>query len=263
MIVNWPSCACGGSSFCGRSDSSHWKRLACCSLAIRQWQRSPASRPVAAQQRVTLEEWRALVQVALDFHIRGRKSVAIPRDMLRWIGYPGVPTIVIAPGQAKTSHNQRLWPSARTAVTRRSRLVRLLGYALRLDPEQAADQALIEEWLYALWQAVQPLLSRTESGYYLELDQQAEIVQVREAWLCPVTRRLLPSTFRGITPYLPEKPCDALARCQQGRNASLAASFLAGSGARGAEQWLETDPTILALRALGAWTERERPYRPL
>jgi hypothetical protein len=38
---------------------------------------------VVAQNGVTLEEWRALVQVTLDFHIRGSKSVAIPDDMLR------------------------------------------------------------------------------------------------------------------------------------------------------------------------------------
>jgi hypothetical protein len=86
---------------------------------------------VAAQCGVTLEEWRALAQVALDFHIRGRKSVAIPRDMLRWIGYPGVPTVVLAPGQAKTSLNQCPWPSTRTAVTRRSRP----GAAARLCPQ--------------------------------------------------------------------------------------------------------------------------------
>jgi DEAD/DEAH box helicase domain-containing protein len=210
--------------------------------------------PVAAQQRITLEEWQALVQVTLDFHIRGGKSVAIPRDMLRWIGYPGLPTIVIAPGQTKTSKNQRLWPSARTAATRRSRLVRLLAYALRLDPEQVADQALIEEWLYALWQAVQPLLGRTESGYYLELDQQAEIVQVHEAWLCPVTRRLLPITFRAITPYLPEKPCDALALCQRVAMPVLPHPFWLETASEAAEQWLETEPTILALREVGAWT---------
>jgi hypothetical protein len=80
--------------------------------------------------------------------------------MLRWIGYPGKPTFAIAPGQTKTSQYQRLWPSASTAVKRRSRLVRLLAYALKLDLEQVADQALIEEFLYTLWQAVQPLLRR-------------------------------------------------------------------------------------------------------
>jgi len=209
---------------------------------------------VAAQHGVTLEEWRSLVQVTLDLQIRGRMTVAIPRDMLRWIGYPGKPTLAIAPGQAKTSQEQRLWPSASTAVTRRARLVRLLAYALRLDPEQVADQTLIEEFLYALWHAVQPLLSRTELGYHLELGQQAEIVQVREAWLCPVTHRLLPITFRGITPYLPEKSDDALARCQQVEIPVMPHPFWLEAEPDSVERWLETDPIILSLRALGAWS---------
>jgi DEAD/DEAH box helicase domain-containing protein len=209
---------------------------------------------VAAQHGVILEEWRALVQVALDFHVRGSKSVAIPLDMLRWIGYPGVPTVAIAPGQTKTSRRQRPWPSTRTVGTRRSRLVRLLVYALGLDPEQTADQALIEEFLHAVWEAVRPLLSRTESGYHLELGQQAEIVQVREAWLCPVTRRLLPITFRGITPYLPEKSSDDLTRCQKVDMPVLLHPFWLETEPEAAEQWLERDPAIFSLRALGAWT---------
>ena len=209
---------------------------------------------VAAQHGVTLEEWRALVQVTIDFHIRGSKSVAIARDMLRWIGYPGVPTLIVAPGQPKTSPTQRFWPSARTVVTRRSRLVRLLVYTLRLDPEPTADQTLIEEFLHALWEAVRPLLSRTESGYHLEPGQQAEIMQVREAWLCPVTRRLLPITFRGITPYLPEKPREDLAQCQKVAMPVLPHPFWLEAEPDAAEQWLETDPTIRSLRTLGAWS---------
>ena len=210
--------------------------------------------PVAAQHGVTLEEWRSLVQVALDFHIRGSQSVAIPRDMLRWIGYPGKPTLVIAPGREKSAKNQRFWPSVRTAATRRSRLVRLLAYALGLNPEQSEDQARIEEFLYALWESVEPLLSRTESGYHLELGQQAEIVQVREAWLCPVTRRLLPVTFRGITPYLPEKPDDDLARCQKVDMPVVPYPFWLAAEPKAAEQWLETDPAIYRLRASGVWS---------
>lgn len=209
---------------------------------------------VATQRGMTLEEWRTLVQVTLDLQIRGRISVAIPHDMRRWIGYPGKPTLAIAPGQTKTSQDQRLWPSASTAVTRRSRLVRLLVCALSLDPEQVADQALVEEFLHALWQAVRPLLSRTESGYYLELGQQAEIVQVREAWLCPVTHRLLPITLRGITPYLPEKPGDDLARCQKIESPVVPHPFWLEAEPDAAERWLETEPIILSLRALGAWS---------
>ena len=209
---------------------------------------------VAAQHQVTLEEWQRLVQVAIDFQIRGRKSVAIPGDMLRWIGYPGVPTVAIGPGQTKTSRNQCSWPSARTTLTRRSRLVRLLVYALRLNPEQAADQALIEEFLHALWIAVHPILSRTEAGYILDLAQRAEIVQVQEAWLCPVTRRILPVTFRRITPYLPGQAHDDLALCQKVNMPAVPYPFWLETDSEHADQWLETDPSIRALRASGAWS---------
>ncbi len=210
--------------------------------------------PVAAHHGVKLEEWRSLVRVTLDFYIRGGQSVTIPRDMLRWTGYPGSPTLVIAPRQEKVTKDQRSWPSVRTAATRRSRLVRLLAYALRLNPEQSQDQGQIQEFLDVLWKDVKPLLNRTESGYNLELGQQAEIMQVREAWLCPVTRRLLPVTFRGVTPYLPEKPDDDLARCQKVDMPVVPHPFWLEADQEAAEQWLETDPAVCRLRDLGVWS---------
>lgn len=48
---------------------------------------------VVAQLATSLDDWQSLVQVAMDFAIRLSKSVAIPEDMLRWIGYPGRPTM--------------------------------------------------------------------------------------------------------------------------------------------------------------------------
>jgi hypothetical protein len=209
---------------------------------------------VAAQHQVTLQEWQSLVRMTLDFQIRVRKSVAIPRDMLRWIGYPGVPTVTIGPEQRKTQKFQLTWPSTRTVVTRRSRLVRLLAYTLKLNLEQTTDQALIEEFLHALWEAVRPLLSRNESGYFLELDRQAEIVQVNEAWLCPVTRRLLPITFRGVTPYLPEQPDASLALCQKVDMPTVPHPFWLEADHKQTEHWLETDPAIRDLRTSGAWS---------
>lgn len=141
-----------------------------------------------------------------------------------------------------------------------SRLVRLLAYALGLDRERPADQAQIEEILDALWRDARPVLSRTESGYHLDPGQQAEIVQVREAWLCPVTRRLLPVTFRGITPYLPEKSDpeklgDELVRCQKVDMPVVPAPFWLESEPQAAERWLETEPAILPLRAQGVWSD--------
>ena len=220
--------------------------------AVARIMRVPA---VAAQHGVTLTEWQSLVRVAVDWQIRGRMSVAISHDMLRWIGYPGIPTVAVAAGQRHTVRTQRPWPSARTAGTRRSRLMRLLAYALGLPLEQKATQALLDELLHALWEAVRPLLSRTEFGYYLEPGQQAEIVQVRDAWLCPVTRRLLPVTFRGITPYLIAQPHGALARCQQVTMPVVPHPFWLDTTPDEVAQWLETDPAMVALRTLGVWTD--------
>jgi hypothetical protein len=210
---------------------------------------------VAAQLQITLDDWRALAQIAVDFFIRQNKSVAIPDDILRWIGYPGRPTLVIGPGQEKVFFHQRPWPSTRSVVRQRSRLVRLLAHALHKDIAQKDNQEIIEELLIALWSDVQGLLSRTEHGYHLDMGQQAEIIQVREAWLCPVTRRLLPATFKGTTPYLPENPAKELAECLKFTMPLLPHPFWLESSPTAADVWLESDARVLQLRALGVWTD--------
>jgi hypothetical protein len=86
---------------------------------------------------------------------------------------------------------------------------------------------------------------------------------VREAWFCPVTHRLLPITFRGITPYLSDKSGDDLARCQKVEMPVVPHPFWLEAEPDAAGRWLETDPTILSLRALGAWSNVERSYCPL
>jgi len=212
--------------------------------------------PVAAQRKITIKEWRSLAQVVLDFQIRGRKSVAMPRDTLRWLGYPGAPSYALALGQEKKQHNQQLWPSTVSTINRRSRLVQLLAYAEGLNLEDHADRSVIEELLLALWVAIRPLLSLTETGRHLELSQQAEIIQVREAWLCPVTRRLLPVVYKDVTPYLPLNAASReIAICQKFEMPALPDPFWSKDGPKGAEHWLETNKDLIRLRQLGVWTD--------
>ena len=212
--------------------------------------------PVAAQRQINLAEWRSLVQIVLDFQIRGRMSVAIPTDTLDWLGYPGKPTYVLAPDSEKTNPSQQLWPSTASAAKRRSRIVQLLAYAEKLNLEDPGDQSVIEELLIAIWAAVRPLLSKTEMGRHLELAQQAEIVQVKEAWLCPVTRRLVPVTFKNITPYLPINAASPeIAICQEVKMPTLPAPFWLEHGPEAPQQWLESDQDVNHLRKLGVWTD--------
>ncbi|NEV60366.1 DEAD/DEAH box helicase [Thiorhodococcus minor] len=217
-----------------------------------------AQPPAVMRQRgVKPEEWRALLQVGIDYFIRsGSPGIAAPPDVIRWLGYPGRPSVLLAPGQLKDRKIQRAWPSASSPHAKRNRLVRLIGHLFKLDLANTEQTMQLEEILKTLWDGIRPVLSQTEYGFHLELDKQAELMEVREAWFCPVTRRLLPITCRGMTPYLPGAPApDQLARCEPVEMPRIPDPFWLESAPEAAEAWLESDPRVQRLRSLGAWPD--------
>ena len=253
---NWQSCVYGVNFSSVPNDNFPWKAWAFYvwhTLRSKEQKRFPLLRPNAKLPLRNGVHWH---RSRLDFQIRGRMSVAIPRDTLRWLGYPGAPSYALAPGQDKIQRNQQLWPSTASAINRRSRLVQLLAYAEGLNLEDHGARSVVEELLLALWVAISPLLSLTETGRHLELSQQVEIVEVREAWLCPVTRRLLPVVYKDVTPYLPPNAGSReLAICHKVEMPTLPDPFWLENGPQATEQWLESNKELLRLRQLGVWTD--------
>ena len=216
---------------------------------------------------VTADDWRALLQVAIDYFLRsGSPAVAVPPDVVRWLGYPGRPSWQLTPDQVRDRKLQRTWPSACAPQWKRNRLVRLLAHAFRLDPGDAEACHHLDEMLRAIWDGVRPVLTLGENGYRLELEQQADLAEVGGAWLCPVTRRLLPIAFRGLTPYLPGLlTADELAVALRVHMPRLPHPFWSGKTLEDADQWLEEDPSVRTLRELGAWiniSDRMARYSP-
>ena len=218
-----------------------------------------ADPPAVMQQlSVTPEEWRALLQIAVDYFLRsGKPTVQAPPDVIRWLGYPGWPSFLLTPGTPITNRKiQRAWPSANSRSAKRNRLIRLLGHVFRLDIDDAEQRGQIGEMLIAIWDGIRPLLSQTENGFQLELDTQAVLTEVREAWFCPMTRRLLPAAFSETTPYLPALPApETLTRCQRVAIPRVPHPFWLGCDPAEADAWLESDPQVRALRTLGAWPD--------
>lgn len=218
---------------------------------------------VIKQRGIKSDEWHALLQVALDFHIRGGKSVTIAPDIGRWLGYPGIPTIQLPPGMAKpgTASKKekrilRLWPATDSNNPYASRLIRILAFAFKLDAKNENHRGQLNELLVAVWQGIRTNLSQGEKGFQIELEKQALLQIVREAWFCPVTRRLLPVTFRGISPYLPEPDvADDMVLCTKVTMPELLKPFWFGCDIHEADSWLETNPEIAKLRELGAWSD--------
>ena len=215
--------------------------------------------PAVMQQRgIKPEEWRALLQIAVDYFLRsGKPAIQAPPDVIRWLGYPGWPSVLLTPGTPVTNRKiQRSWPAANSRWGKRNRLIRLLGHVFRLDIDDAEQRSQIEEMLIAIWYGIRPLLSQTENGFQLELDKQAVLTEVREAWFCPMTRRLLPVAFRETTPYLPALPApETLTRCQRVAMPRVPYPFWLGRNPEAADAWLESDPQVHTLRNMGAWPD--------
>jgi argininosuccinate lyase len=106
------------------------------------------------------------------------------------------------------------------------------------------------------------LLQNTGEGYRLNLAEQGRFRLVREAWHCPLTRRLLDTTLRGQSPYLPRTWVGgAPVRLTM---PTLAHPFPHVSGVAVAEvlRWLENDPDVLAARADEAGTGDDAAFLP-
>lgn len=217
-----------------------------------------ADAPAVMKQRgVKPEEWRALLQVTVDNILRSSSPpIAVAPDVVRWFGYSSRPSALLPPSGNKTKDIQRSWSSANSRWAKRNRLIRLLGHVFRLDIDDAEQRGQIDEMLIAIWDGIRPLLSQTENGFQLELDKQAVLTEMHEAWFCPMTRRLLPAAFRETTPYLPALPApEALAHCQRVTMPRVPYPFWLGCDPEEADTWLKSDPQVCALRALGAWPD--------
>ena len=224
--------------------------------------------PVMQAHGVTPDDWRALLRITIDFYLRsGSPAVAALPNVIRWLGYPGNASWQLSPNTDITQRSQRLWPSAFSPHRRRNRQIRLLARAFRLDLDSQDDLYQLDELLRAIWDGLEPVLTPSQEGYRLELENNAVLEEVRVAWLCPVTRRLLPTVFRGLTPYLSDYSApDELALAKPLPLPSLPHPFWTGQATGAADDWLNTDPAIKTLRDLGAWTDisdRIARYSPL
>lgn len=162
------------------------------------------------------EEWIALLKLSLDFFVRSGGSLAINREWRRWLGLPFRQNWLKEPAAEECGRFQRRWTIVRRSGLR-AMLVRLLSYLLNLDHQTSEGEDRIDAVLLGVWDTLieRRVLSLTGEGYILPLEQLA-FTPMSEAWICPLTRRLLDTTLRKITPYLPQQnPSEATAICQQ------------------------------------------------
>ena len=154
----------------------------------------------------SLSDWKDFLKIVLDFHIRENTFIDLPDSWRKWGGNRLSAKQLLPPDSKELQTNKlKRWPQSNPAG-RQSRLVRLLAYVCKLDAESSYGKEIIDCILRSAWDQLIAvgLLQPGGIGRYLTLNDVA-LAPIEKAWVCPVTRRILDVTFRGVTPYLPEK----------------------------------------------------------
>jgi DEAD/DEAH box helicase domain-containing protein len=211
----------------------------------------------------SLDDWRDLLDILVDYLMRSNSAIKVRSidledgeqrfDYFRWVGTRIRPKAVLSPDDKHGDRYALLWPRARDAkITQQHRMIQLVARGLGFDLTNETDRADINEIMRAAWECMEGMLSTArDRGYCLPLHKHVELQLLDEAYVCPVTRRLLPTTFRGVTPYLQHALSDAEQVCV--RVALPNVPKLESTGEWIA--WLESDERIRELRARGVWSE--------
>ncbi|WP_417681886.1 DEAD/DEAH box helicase [Pseudidiomarina aquimaris] len=216
-----------------------------------------ATSKFGSRSKLTLDDWKSFLKVALDFYVRENRMIRMDDDLQNWMGSLSTQKFLFSPN-ADIQENSRIkkWPQMRTA--NKSRLVKLLELATGLSAEQSEDKDKINLWLMRAWTDLthnQILKQSGSNGFQLELSS-LNFSLPRKAWLCPHTYRLIDNTFRGLTPYLPRKLTDAEYRCELVTMPDFTqlSSFESGiARVREIREKLNSDSTVRELRLKGVW----------
>ena len=214
---------------------------------------------VATHARFDLETWRDFLKICLDFFVRAGGSLNFPREWKNWLGMRFGQTWLAPYSQEEVARGQRRWSSVRRGRSS-SLLVRLLACVLRADPESSLGADCIDLALRKAWETLcNRGLLRQEGpdGWRLPMDQMA-FLPIQRAFVCPVTRRLLDTTLKDITPYLPRNATSSTAVCEKFQIPTYPTPFGGVTDEleriRIARDWLRNNPQIDWLRDQGLWS---------
>lgn len=163
-----------------------------------------ATGAVGDYSSLSLDDWRDFIKVALDFYVRENTFISLNPALQSWMGSRFSQKYLYSPkANVQEDVRNKKWPQVKS---QKHRLVRLLELATGLDTRDPSAKDKINFWLEKAWDTLvnNLILDPSSNGHQLKLSS-LQFYLPKQAWVCPVTHRLIDTTFRGLTPYLPRK----------------------------------------------------------
>ena len=209
-------------------------------------------------QSLTLQDWKDFLKVALDFHVRENTFLRLGETERSWMGARFAPKELFAPGSEINGARTKAWPQYQKGV--QSRLVKLLALGSGLNPELESHRNKINTWLKEAWAALvnkAKILQTQGQGYALTRETMAFSLP-RSGWVCPVTNRIIDTTFRGLTPYLPHRAEAEHFRCRKidlPEYTELAPEGEAEGVLQAVRKRIAENKSVQSLREQNLWTD--------
>lgn len=207
---------------------------------------------------LTVQDWRDFLKVALDFYVRENTFISIGRQEQNWMGARFAPKLLFNPDFKYSDTRSKSWPTIQKPG-QYSRLIKILAVGASLNLESSRNRDIINVWLRSAWTALinAQILQSHDNGYALS-HNALEFSLPTLAWICPVTNRLIDTTFRSYTPYLPRVIVPEKYRCRLIKMPVF--SDLVPSGevdgiVKSIRNKVVNNVEIETLRNLGLWTD--------
>ncbi|RUV56952.1 hypothetical protein EOA88_35030, partial [Mesorhizobium sp. M5C.F.Ca.IN.020.14.1.1] len=155
----------------------------------------------ASKLGLGLGDWRDLLRLLLTHFVRTNVILDFPaRQWMRWIDRRQSQISVQRrrDRNAPSSKFVRFWPGPYGKSP--TRVVRLLLQGLALDIRDRAVQDEVEELFDAAWTAFLRHMTATQDGGYRFRLSDLYVAPLENAFWCPITRRIVDTTFRGLSP---------------------------------------------------------------
>lgn len=184
----------------------------------KNWQNTLAystTTDASTRTNLTLDDWHNFLKVCLDFYVRENSFIKVDPDIMRWVGNRFSSKILYAPDcEIIVDNRSKKWPQV-NKKGQQSRLVKVLCCVTGFSMSNSSHVNTINQWLIKAWRQLldKQILQSEGTGYSLKLES-LEFSLTESAWVCPVTHRLIDTTLRGITPYLPSNFQDKSYQCK-------------------------------------------------
>jgi hypothetical protein len=210
-------------------------------------------------ERLSERDWSDFLKVALDFFVRENTYIQLDPTMQFWMGSRfNAKTLVPPTRDIAESSRVKRWPQWRGGQG--GRLIKLLERATGFDAgADSLHRNKINLWLESAWKDLVHAQVLQENGglYSLRLERLAFSLP-SQAWVCPVTNRLLDTAFRGLTPYLPSRTVVGSFQCRKVDLPQLSTLKTDGSNTPKLSQiraLTATNTAIAGLRGENLWTD--------